>query len=183
MMETWREIEGYEGLYSVSDMGRVKTPARYVKTWFGQRLRKERLMTLKVKSHGYLEVALQKPGAPIRFALVHRLVAEAFIGVPLEGQECRHRDGNRLDCRVNNLLWGTCKQNIADQYRHGTRIASEWHPLASLTTEMVQWIRESDQSGAEIARQLGLSVSTVCRARKAQTYAAATRGDLPGLLA
>jgi hypothetical protein len=48
---------------------------------------------------------------------------------------------------------------------------------------MVQWIRESDQSGAEIARQLGLSVSTVCRARKAQTYAAATRGDLPGLLA
>lgn len=134
------------------------------------------------KVTGYAQVALSKDGRYKHFT-VHALVLSAFNPAQSHSSECRHKDGCRTNNVLTNLEWGTRVQNMHDQYKHGTRIASEWHPLASFTVEVVQWIRESTQTAAEIARLLGVNTSTVCRARKGATYAAADRSQLVGLLA
>lgn len=179
----WRVVDGFGGFYEVSEDGRVRSRARsvlqengVVRMWPSVELKQKRLR------HGYMEVCLRHAYQAKSFVCVHSLVASAFLGPKPAGAEVRHLDGDKANCRASNLAWGEHIDNMHDQYRHGTRIASTWHPLASLTRELVEWIRESSQSGAEIARTLGLSVSTVCRARKGKTYAVLDRSELPGLL-
>ena len=92
-------------------------------------------------------------------------------------------EGRHVDVVEMDAASHTGVDNMRDQYRHGTRIASTWHHKAKLNAEQIAEIRKSSKSGAEIARELGLSVSTVCRARKGKTYAVLSRSELPALLA
>lgn len=164
MGEQWKDIDGFEGLYQVSDAGRVRRVGGVV-------------LRGAVKNHGYVEVALWR-GSRATHVLVHRLVLLAFVGLPEANQEARHRDGSRLNNASNNLAWTGRATNMRDQYAHGTRIASHWHPLSAFSAEMVEWIRESPQSGAAIARALGVDVTTVCRARRGVTYSVMNRSEL-----
>ena len=179
----WRVVDGFGGFYEVSEDGRVRSRARsalqengVVRMWPAVELKQ------KKATNGYWAVCLRNGRNETAHVNVHTLVAKAFIGPQPAGMEVRHRDGDRANSHASNLQWGEHIDNMHDQYRHGTRIASTWHPLASLTRELVEWIRESGQSGAEIARTLGLSVSTVCRARRGATYAVLDRSELPSLL-
>lgn len=180
--EEWRAVNGFPG-YEVSNAGRVRSLPRAVQQKSGSvRVFPGKLLTAgpNVRT-GYPQVTLYEMGQGCRWKNVHELVAAAFLPDRPDGAEVRHRDGSRDNSAASNLEWGEHIDNMRDQYRHGTRIASEWHPLSVLTVELVQWIRESTQSGAAIARSLGISISTVCRARKGKTYAALTRSDLAGL--
>lgn len=123
--ETWRPIVGYEGLYEVSDMGRVRSVDRTVwrdgpqystphqLTYRGQ------LISLQRQMLGYVGVVLWKGGQP-RSLRVHRLVLEAFVGAQPGGMETLHGNGVRHDNRLVNLRWGTWEENYADRVRHGT---------------------------------------------------------------
>ena len=116
--EEWKPIKGYEGLYAVSSLGRVKSIAR--KTYTGNRGVPERILKAN-NQHGYLCVILQRNGIVKGFK-VHRLVAEHFIcEKPFEDAQVNHIDGNKLNNSVNNLEWVTPLENTHHAMKHGLR--------------------------------------------------------------
>lgn len=114
MQEAWKDIKGYEGLYQVSNLGRVKSLER--KVWSGTTFytRSEKLLKQwKCRSHNrdfYLYVTLSKHGIHKNVG-VHRLVAQAFISNPSNLPEVNHKDGNKTNNVISNLEFCTCKEN------------------------------------------------------------------------
>lgn len=104
-MENWKPVEGYEGIYEVSDQGRV----RNIK--YGGRL----LSCVRV-AHGYLAVHLYKNGCK-KMHLVHRLVAMAFIPNPKNKPQVNHIDGVKQHNHISNLEWVTSQENLTHAER------------------------------------------------------------------
>ena len=103
--EEWRDIKGFEGLYQVSNMGRVKSLCRTVRAnTCGVRLLTERILSSCRSKSGYMLVVLCKEGKHIN-KMVHRLVAESFIPNPQNYTEVNHKDENKLNNNLNNLEW------------------------------------------------------------------------------
>lgn len=125
MSEEWRPVVGYEGLYEVSNLGRVRSLERYVIRHGGLasgrplkihgRIRK----LIEQPPWGYPVVSLSKDGVPTK-DYVHRLVLGAFVGPCPEGEEVRHLDGNQRNPKLTNLAYGTSSENRLDTIRHGT---------------------------------------------------------------
>lgn len=115
-LEIWNDIKGYEGLYQVSNMGRVKSVARTV-MWKNKEVKryKSRIMKSRVKN-GYCCASLYKDFKSREYR-VHRLVAEAFIPNPNELPFINHIDENKLNNNVENLEWCTRQYNNS----YGTR--------------------------------------------------------------
>lgn len=108
--ELWRPVVGWEGLYEVSDQGRVRSLPRTTT--------KGRVLKLRL-AEGYPAVSLSKE-AVVRTRKVHKLVIEAFIGPCPEGLEVRHLNGVSTDARLLNLRYGTRSENARDRVLHGT---------------------------------------------------------------
>ena len=106
--EIWQDIAGYEGLYKVSNLGRVKS-LNYRRTG------KEHLLN-KTLSKGYWRVLLSKNCISKKFS-VHRLVSQAFIENPENLPQVNHIDENKLNNRVENLEWCSAEYNN----KYGTR--------------------------------------------------------------
>ncbi len=115
--EIWKEIEGYEGIYQISDMGRVRSLQES-----GYRIRKQKI------NKGYAYVTLYKNGAKKTFQ-IHRLVALAFIDNPEGKPEVNHLDEDKLNNFASNLEWSTSKEN-ANWGTRNTRISEHFkaHP-------------------------------------------------------
>jgi hypothetical protein len=129
--ENWLPIDGYEGSYEISDLGRVRSLPRV--TTSGRHVRGCILKPQTHKACGHLEVSLYGLVEKGRSYWIHQLVMEAFAGPPQPGQEVRHLDGNPANNRWapgstekevraagGNLFYGTRKENVADGIRHGT---------------------------------------------------------------
>lgn len=99
MMEEWRAVPGYEGLYEVSNMGNVRN------------VRRNTLLRLSKTNYGYIRVGLCKNGISTGFQ-VHRLVAQAFIPNPDNLPQINHLDEDKTNNNVDNLEWCTAKYNI-----------------------------------------------------------------------
>lgn len=118
IMEIWKNIEGYEGLYQVSNEGRVKSLEREVVYVDGRKkIVKEKILHNILNGLGYCHVMLSKNGGPKRYK-VHRLVAQAFIPNPNGYPIINHKDENPKNNVVSNLEW--CDQNYNVHY--GTMI-------------------------------------------------------------
>ena len=109
--EYWKPVVGYEGLYEVSNWGRVKSAKRLVKSPRGYRTVCERILKPTKDSHGYLCVSLHKEGK-MKFVKIHRLVAEAFLDNPYNLSEVNHKDENKQNNIVTNLEWISHIDNI-----------------------------------------------------------------------
>lgn len=111
-MEIWKDIEGYEGLYQVSNLGRIRGIDRYVGYKNGKkRLWKGKIKTQTVTDKGYLKVRLCDRTTKDKSDEVQRIVARAFIPNPDNKPQVNHIDGNKKNNRVENLEWVTAQEN------------------------------------------------------------------------
>lgn len=120
MTEEWRPVIGWEGLYEVSDLGRVRSlPRRVIGGGYGgEAIRGGRMLNPIVDTGDYRFVALSNGGK--RKLSVHSLVAAAFIGPrPTPKHEVRHLDGDPSNNTLANLAYGTGAENWDDRRRHG----------------------------------------------------------------
>lgn len=168
MQEEWRDIPGHEGSYQVSDLGRVRSLSRRVRMVArgteATRIVPGRILRPGRMASGHVSVAVGNGNS----RLVHALVLEAFVGVKPDGAECRHLNGEPSDNRLSNLAWGTRSDNLRDDKWHGKR-RKVWR----LTPSDVLQIKENLRSGvmaSTVARQYGVSQSTICDIKKGRTH-------------
>ena len=106
--ERWLPIKGYEGLYEISNYGRVRSL-----NYRNKGIRK--VLSCHARLGYYIKVSLVKGGVS-KYYRVHRLVAQAFLPEPLEGQtQVEHINTNKRDNRVENLRWCSPKGNMANE--------------------------------------------------------------------
>lgn len=173
MTERWKPVVGYEGLYEVSDLGRIRTVARttLVRRRSGSDytlMTRSRIRKLYVSDNtsGYPVVCLIREGKR-KNLFVHRAVLEAFVGPCPEGMQGCHNNGIRTDNRLKNLRWDTFSANVRDSIEHGTYNPGfkpgEQHPGAKLTAEKVRKAFAMRAEGAlyrEIGDALGVTAAT-----------------------
>ena len=117
MNEEWRDIKGYENLYQVSNLGRIKSLDRYkiTKGRYGKLKIKIKGKVLKpcINHDGYYEIVLSKDGKAKMFRL-HRIVANTFIENKRIANQVNHINGNKLDNRLKNLRKISLSENVLD---------------------------------------------------------------------
>lgn len=157
MKEIWKEINGYGGVYLVSNLGRVKS------LWH-KKIQKERIMKPHI-DNGYMRVCLRKEGRPSS-ERVHRLVAMAFVENPDGKPEVNHIDGNKINNNATNLEWVTHTENIRHAFTHGLvprpKGSDHYKTRTILQFDLDgNFIKRWNGTG-EIKRELGLWHSGVC---------------------
>lgn len=118
--EVWAPIPGWEGMYEVSDAGRVRSLTRMVNMPSGgQRQVIGRVLCQGTNTGGYPQVVLSRDSRSFTH-LVHRIVLAAFVGPCPDGLEACHNDGDQTNNVPSNLRWDTHPENNRDRHRHGT---------------------------------------------------------------
>lgn len=155
-MEIWKDIKGFEGIYQVSDKGRVKSLKRG----------KELIMVNVNTTFGYSRVKLLKDKKEYPFS-VHRLVGFAFLPI-IEGKpEINHIDGNKKNNHLSNLEWCNRSENMRHADKLGLRVMlkGETNPRAKVTDQIIRIIR-NERKGVfqkEIAKEFNLKQQTVSK--------------------
>ena len=159
MDEIWHDIEGYKGLYQVSNKGNVKS----------LKLEKELILRPGIDRYGYYYIGLYNDGVRKAFRL-HRLVAEAFIPNPENKPQVNHKDENKLNNCVNNLEWATAKENN----NFGTRNERAGY---SLSIPIIQYSKSGKfirewQGAHEVERVLDINNSHIIQCCKGKRKSA-----------
>ena len=168
VMEVFKDIKGYEGLYQISNLGRVKSVGRYVirksgiehlrKCW-----RKEIIMRLCNGYVGYKVLVLRKNNQP-KTHLVSRLVALNFIPNPDNKPEVNHKNGIKSNNTVDNLEWMTSSENKIHALETGLKIIPRGEQMSNWTKEDILKIRSMVGKGlsyTKIGKQFGMSGTNV----------------------
>ena len=171
MMENWKPIKGYEGIYEVSDLGRVRSLDRQVDNGHGStRIAKGRIMKPHKHYNGYCSIGLSND-AIVTHVLIHRLVALAFVSGYHEGMEVNHIDENKQNNRADNLEWISRKENLhyGGHIKRSMSWISENVPKGCIQmTKEGKDIQKFD-SIKKAAESIGVSrslVSLVCRGKR-----------------
>jgi len=159
VMEEWRDVVGFEGLYKVSNFGQIQT----VKTG---KIKEQTIS--KTDNRPYLSLWKNNK---IKVCRPHKLVLEAFVKVRPDGLECCHNDGNPQNNHLSNLRWDTPKNNHADKVRHGTTNRGERCGTAKLTLEQVRAIRQDNRLQRIIAAEYGVKDNTISRIKSGKRWA------------
>lgn len=168
MEEIWKDIDGLNGYYKVSNLGRVKSLERMVRSSFGRtRLVRERILKFGKDKDGYLFVIprIENETFPLK---AHRLVAKYFLDNPENKPQVNHKNGIKTDNRYNNLEWCTPKENADHSWKIGLSLhKGENHFNSSLCVETVKRIREIKSKGemtqVDMAKMFNVSTATISR--------------------
>lgn len=163
-MIEWRGVIGFEGEYEVSNTGSVRSIKRNVVT-----------LAPRYDHCGYIRAALFKSGK-YKSTLVHRLVAEAFIGpAPSPHHQVNHKDGCKTNNSLDNLEWCTRSENGAHAYRTGLSVPRRGsrHGRSKLTEDQIREIRELDGTATqrEIAAKFGVGQPQIYRILSGKRWA------------
>lgn len=121
MKEVWKDIKGYEGLYQISNLGRVKSVERVITCKNGMKHKvKEKIKKQILQNTGYYGVNLSKESKP-DLKLIHRLIMEAFVPNPDNHPYVNHIDGDKTNNSLDNLEWCTPSQNNKHAWSTGLR--------------------------------------------------------------
>ena len=174
MTEIWRDIPGYEGAYQASNLGRVKSLPRIVlrKHRWGDHLVEwsyaGKVLSVGAKGCGHLNVSLGANNTE----LVHRLILLAFVGFPDSGQECLHKNGIPNDNRLENLCWGTRRENRSDMSRHAQQYGRR-QGSSHLTEETIRAIKRRlflKDPQVLLAKEFGVHVNTISNINRGYTH-------------
>jgi hypothetical protein len=114
MEEIWKDIKGYEGLYQVSNLGRIKSLSIKVHN----RVTREKIMMSQLSNSGYYYICLSNNKTK-KYLFVHRIVALEFIYNPKCKEQVNHIDGNKINNCIKNLEWVSRSENIKHAYKNG----------------------------------------------------------------
>jgi hypothetical protein len=136
----WLPINGYEGIYEVSNYGKVRVLDRAIPIPNGAtRFQEPRELVSDVNEKGYPRVSLSTDGKTVKF-LIHILVAKTFIGNPNNYPEVNHIDGNKMNSIVTNLEWCTKEYNIHHSIEIGLK--------TGFTKEQIEYLKSLFNAGA-----------------------------------
>lgn len=156
MNEIWKDIEGYEGLYQISSLGKVKS-LNYRHTG------KEKILKLCKDKDGYLQVCLCKDGK-VKCCRIHRLVASAFLPNPDNLSEINHIDENKQSNCLDNLEY--CDRSYNTNFgTRNERVAKALSIPILQFTKKGEFIRRWD-STMDVKRELGFCHSDISRCCK-----------------
>ena len=157
--ETWKDVVGYEGLYRVSNLGRIRSFVRG-----GQR---GCILALTTHRQGYKIVKFYDR----KSYLVHRLVAESFIPNPEDKATVNHIDGNKANNRISNLEWATQSENNKHAFLTGLKpftqkqfeAATRGHKIDKSQVFQIRNLFDSGKSLLELSKAFHVSKAQVCR--------------------
>jgi len=173
--EIWKPVVGYEGLYEVSSLGRVRSLERTCpckpKGILRTRKVPARIMT-PVERLGYTTVLLSKNAKKTK-TLIHLIVLAAFVGPKPHGMQGCHGNGVRSDNRLSNLRYGTPSENAADKNLHGTDSRGEKTAWASLSNAQVLAVFPrliAGESPTALANEFGVSKNVMCSIKSGKNW-------------
>ena len=184
MEEIFKDIKGYEGLYQVSNFGKIFSFPKYK--------HKGKFLKFFTSKKGYLYVGLNKNKRQ-KTHLVHRIIGEHFVLNPLNFPEINHIDGNKQNNYANNLEWATSSQNQIHAFKHGLQIITEKHRESarkigkinglknkgkSLSTRKLNELQDAEiikrflngESSSFLAREYGVSKKTILNIKNGRIY-------------
>lgn len=153
--EIWKDIEGYEGLYQVSNMGRVRSLDR--EDAQGHRI-KGKVLVVSSNGKGYRQINLWQYG-DVKHKFIHRLVAIAFLDNPNNLPEVNHKDENKANNSVSNLEWCTRLYNMTYGTRNKRVAKANEHPIYVVTNSGHHYFFDSTKKAVELLRLDGSNVS------------------------
>jgi len=164
MTEIWKPIINYEGLYEISNCGRIKSFIKHNGT-------NERFLKFGKSENGYLQVTLCKNNIK-KYFRVNRLVLETFIGPCPPRMQCRHLNGIKIDNRLINLKWGTGRENYLDKIKHGTCVDNNGNKngMSKLNDKQIIEIRESKLKYRELSKVYGVGIAQISRIKNKQRW-------------
>lgn len=154
--EQWKPVKGYEGIYEVSSLGRVRKIATGL------------ILRQGVYNDGYVKVGLRNGDGSFRTHSVHRLVATAFIPNPTRLPVVNHKNEVKNDNRVENLEWCTYSYNTTynDSQKKGRWNAAIHDATIAKRKDIGNRLRqlraECDMSQRDVAGKVGLAEGTIC---------------------
>lgn len=166
MVEVWRDIRGYRGLYQISNYGQVKRLS-------GVQCKCDRILkqTRTSKYSPYLRIGLYKNHVRKLFK-IHRLVLETFIGPKPRDRETRHLDGNPHNNRLDNLIYGTHLENMRDKVIQGgsmslpDAIVTEMYHQGHSCAYVARSDKCSETSMYNRLKSLGINIRSRSKANK-----------------
>lgn len=169
--ETFRPIEGYEGLYEVSNLARIKSlPKEWTCGRNGSQLKSkgETFLVINESRKDYDFVSLSD-GKKVKCISVHRLVATYFVANPDNKPDVNHKDGNKRNNRHDNLEWCTKPENQIHAYKNGLQVSQkgiEHHRCKITESDMLEikiLKKKGDKSQMEIGDLYGLKQAQISR--------------------
>lgn len=164
--EIWRDIKGYEGIYQVSNLGRIKGLEKKARKGKGNGAKPERVLKPYIRnSDGYSFISLSKLGK-VKKHYIHRLVAVAFISNPKKKPCINHINGIKDDNKASNLEWCTYSENE----KHSRIELGKENPSRMFDKNQIFEILSSNKNGVEMGKELGVCSSTIVKIRAGISY-------------
>ena len=147
MKEIWKDIVGYEGLYQVSNLGRVKSLKRLKNNHGKKQFVEEKIKSTEMSNSGYLQVCLYKNGKS-KMKYIHKLVANTFLDNPKNYQIVNHKDENKINNKLSNLEFCNYEYNnrygmafknkliSINQYDINGNFLKKWESISQIEKEL-----------------------------------------------
>lgn len=165
----WKDLQGYEGIYMISNSGLLKSLLRKSKCvnkkgteftiTFPEKMRK---LSISERGYYYAILSNQKLG----WGYIHVFVAKTFIGDVPEGYQVNHIDGNKTNNHITNLEIVTPSENIKHAYRTGLRISRGRPPVIKLSKEDILFIRNGNLTNHKLGKMFGVNHKTIANIKR-----------------